>query len=334
MTQSNQTLISVLEGIDSDVYVADFDTYEILFANKHLRESFKDKLIGRICYQVFRHEVTVCAHCKNNLLLDVNGQPTGVLVWEDYNPFTEKWYKNADRAIRWHTGNYVHLQIATDITEHKRADDELKKLLQEKDILLAEVHHRVKNNMQVIISLLGLQANEIGDEQLKTVYEESRNRIKSMSLVHEQLYRSNEFARIEFVPYIDQLATSLFNTYQIDPGRIKLSITANDVYIDLERAIPCGLLINELLTNSLKYAFPNGGKGQIWIELEPDNDHMALTYRDNGIGLSKDFGFEDTQSLGLQLVRMLAVHDLRGSIELGNGHKNGMQCLIKFPYLK
>ena len=331
LAQSNQTLINVLEGIDADVYVADLETYEILFANRHLQESFKDKLVGKICYEMFRCESTVCVHCRNNQLLDKDGEPVGVIVWEGQNPVTKKWYKNADRAIRWHNGNYVHLQIATDISGQKKDKEKLEELLQEKDVLLAEVHHRVKNNMQVIISLLGLQASEIDDDQFKIVYEESRNRIKSMALVHEQLYRSNEYARIEFGPYIDQLATTLFNTYQIASDRIQLDIEAEGVYIDLERAIPCGLLLNELITNSLKYAFPCDAKGQIWITLKPMGDKMHLNYRDNGVGLPADLDFENTQSLGLQLVRLLTIHDLRGSLELGNDRKKGAQFLIHFP---
>jgi len=219
----------------------------------------------------------------------------------------------------------------SDVTEQMRAEDELKRLLQEKDILLAEVHHRVKNNMQVIISLLGLQASEIEDEKLRAVYEESRNRIKSMTLVHEQLYRSNEYARIGIGTYIDHLATTLFNSYQIEPDRIQMHIAAEDVYIDLERAIPCGLLLNELITNSLKYAFPNNANGHIWIKLHPENGNIILIYRDNGIGLPADLNLENLQSLGLQLVRLLSVHDLHGSVELKNRHEKGVNYLIKFP---
>jgi two-component sensor histidine kinase len=337
---SNQTLINVLEGIDADVYVADIETHEILFANKHLRDSFNNNLLGKICYQEFRHEANICTHCMQDKLLDSIGEPTGVHKWEGQNPITKRWYKNADRAIRWQDGRYVHLQIATDITEQKqaektllKAEEDLKALVKEKDILLAEVHHRVKNNMQVIISLLGLQASEIEDTKLKAVYEESRNRIKSMTLVHEQLYRSKEYAHIEIGTYIDQLATTLFNSYQIDPDRIQMQITAVDVYIDLERAIPCGLLLNELITNSLKYAFPSNANGHIWINLQPDSDNkdVSLIYRDDGIGLPLGLNLENSQSLGLQLVRLLAVHDLNGNVELKNGHKKGVKFLIKFP---
>lgn len=331
LAQSNQTLITVLEGIDADVYVADFDTHEILFANRHLRDSFKDELIGKICFEVFRRESAVCVECKNRFLLDSNTRPTGVYVWEAQNPVTKRWYKNSDRAIRWRNGKYVHLQIAADISEQKRDKEKLEGLLQEKDILLAEVHHRVKNNLQVIISLLGLQASEIEDEAFKAVYEESRNRIKSMTLVHEQLYHSKEYAHIEFGTYIDQLAITLLNAYHIEPDQVHLQIEAKDIFMDLERAIPCGLLLNELLTNSLKYAFPEGRKGQIRIELTHAQESILLSYSDDGIGLPEDLDPEQTQSLGLQLVRLLAVHDLRGSIDIGPRRKKGAEFLIKFP---
>jgi len=133
--QSNQALITVLESIDADVYVSDFETNEILFANKHIREGFNEDLVGKICYKVFRNESSVCAHCNNNKLLNVTGQPTGDLIWEDRNPITGQWYKNSDRAIRWHDGHYVHLQIANDITEHKQAQEEIQKQMHVQDAL-------------------------------------------------------------------------------------------------------------------------------------------------------------------------------------------------------
>ena len=118
---SNQTLITVLEGIDADVYVSEFETNKVLFANKHIRDSFNNELIGKTCFEVFRAELSVCANCKSRLLFDADGRPTGVYLWEDRNPITDRWYKNADRAIRWQDGHFVHLQIATDISEQKQA---------------------------------------------------------------------------------------------------------------------------------------------------------------------------------------------------------------------
>jgi two-component sensor histidine kinase len=218
-----------------------------------------------------------------------------------------------------------------DISERKRAEEELKNLLQEKDILLAEVHHRVKNNMQIIASLLGLQAREIKDARFLAAIEESRNRINSMALVHEQLYRAREYAQIDFGNYIDQLASTLFNMYQVEPARVELRIIAKGVYLGLEKAIPCGLLLNELITNSLKYAFPDGRKGKLWIILKPKKNKMELEIGDNGIGIPDDFDFETSQSLGLQLVKLLTTHDLQGNLTLEN--KLGTQFCIEFPVM-
>ena len=329
LAQSNQTLITVLEGINADVYVADLDTNEILFANKHIQESFGDGLVGKICYEEFRKELEACANCKNNILLDVNGVPTGVFLWEGRNPVTGWWYKNADRAIRWNDGRYVHLQIATDISEQKKDKERLEALVQEKDILLAEVHHRVKNNMQIITSLLNLQSEDVTDERTRALLEESRNRIQSMALVHEQLYRSREYANIDFTEYVNQLASTLFSMYQVDLGDIQFRVDAENVNLDLERAIPCGLLLNELLTNSLKYAFSRDKKGKLWVKLSPRNGEMVLQVGDDGIGLPENFDIRNTKSLGLQLVNLLVEHDLHGNIVQEN--KNGTQYRIKFP---
>jgi len=329
LAQSNQTLISVLEGIEADVYVADMDTYEILFANKHIQESYRDNLVGKLCHDVFRNEASVCQNCKNSGLLDANGNPTGVTLWEGYNLVQGRWFHNADRAILWHDGRYVHLQIATDITEHKKNKEKLEALLQEKDILLAEVHHRVKNNLQVVISLLDLQAREIEDDHFRMIYQESRNRIKSMALVHEQLYRSKKYARIDFGQYIEQLTSTLFNMYEVDPNQIHLQLKIENVYLDLEKAIPCGLLVNELITNSLKYAFPKKRNGKLWVELRPQNGRMYLTIGDDGTGLPNDVELRSVQSMGLQLVNLLATHDLHGNIEIQN--KKGTQFHIDIP---
>ena len=183
--------------------------------------------------------------------------------------------------------------------------------------------------MQIITSLLGLQEREIRDEQFRRAFEESRNRINSMALVHEQLYRAGEYAQIEFGDYVDQLAATLFNMYQVEPERVDLQIEGKEVFLDLEKAIPCGLLLNELITNSLKYAFPKNRKGKLWIKLVHQEDKMILTIGDDGVGIPKGFNFETSQSLGLQLVNLLAVHDLQGSIEFERN--KGTRFHIEFP---
>jgi len=149
--------------------------------------------------------------------------------------------------------------------------------------------------------------------------------------VHEQLYRSREYASIDFAGYVYQLASTLFNMYQIEGDDIHFTVEAQNVNLDLDRAIPCGLLLNELITNSLKYAFPDGGKGNLWVKLQSGEGKMILQVGDDGVGLPKDFDFHQAKSLGLQLVSLLVVHDLHGRIELECG--SGVQFHIEFPLL-
>ena len=251
------------------------------------------------------------------------------IIWPDESVHI---IKALGQVVRDGNGNPLRmLGVNYDITDRMHAEDHLKRLLQEKEILLAEVHHRVKNNMQIITSLLGLQEREIEDEHFRRAFEESRNRINSMALVHEQLYRAGEYAKIEFGAYVDQLASTLFNMYQVEPEQVELQIEGKEVYLDLEKAIPCGLLLNELITNSLKYAFPNNRKGILSIRLVSEKDKMILTVSDDGVGIPKNFDFKDSQSLGLQLVKLLAIHDLRGSIELKKS--KGTQFRVEFPTL-
>jgi PAS domain S-box-containing protein len=216
-----------------------------------------------------------------------------------------------------------------DITSRKQAEENLKRLLHEKEILLAEVHHRVKNNMQIITSLLGLQAHETQDKRLLSAIDESRQRIQSMALVHEQLYRAGEYAQIDFGDYVEQLASSIFNIYQIEPGQVELRVMGNGENLVLEKAIPCGLLLNELITNSLKYAFPNSRKGILQISLERRMEMLILQVSDDGIGIPASFELESAHSLGLQLVNLLAVHDLHGQITLDR--QQGTHFRIEFP---
>ena len=217
----------------------------------------------------------------------------------------------------------------SDITERKQSDEELRKLLQEKEILLAEVHHRVKNNLQVVTSLLNLQTEGVEDPVILSMLEESRNRIQSMTLVHEQLYRAKEYARIDFGIYADQLVSTLFSMYEVDTNRIQFEVDADQVYLELEKAIPCGLILNELATNSLKYAFPEDKNGKLWVHLKPEKNAMLFQVGDDGVGIPDDVDFDRTQTLGLQLVKLLCTHDLHGSVEVLRNR--GTQFQIVFP---
>ncbi len=212
--------------------------------------------------------------------------------------------------------DYVNV-YGLDITERKQAEEQVKASLKEKEVLLREVHHRVKNNMQVIMSLLRLQADSIDDEKYADLLKESQDRIKSMALIHEKFYQSENFADIDFDEYVRSLSTELFRSYGADPNKIALKTQIENVSLILDYAIPCGLIVNELISNSLKYAFPEGREGEIKVVFRStDADELDLTVSDDGIGLPKDLDVRNTESLGLHLVTVLAEHQLGGKLDV------------------
>jgi len=202
------------------------------------------------------------------------------------------------------------------VIERKLAIRNITKALKEKELMLKEIHHRVKNNMQVISSLINLKAGRIEDQDYKNMFDEIRDRIRSMALVHDQLYRSRDLAYINLKDYITQLTGSLMRSYSIASGKIELKIDADDLYIGIDKAVPCGLITNELISNALKYAFPDDMKGHINIKLDKDdNGKLLLNIKDNGIGLTQDFNLQNADSLGLELVIML-VEQIDGSLDI------------------
>jgi PAS domain S-box-containing protein len=208
--------------------------------------------------------------------------------------------------------------FTSDISERKRIEETLRVSLAEKTVLLQEIHHRVKNNLQIISSLLDIQADSITDVPAKSYFRECQNRISSLALVHEQLYQSSNFASVDLAEYIGNLATHLFNSFVKDPGRISLKIDTESICLNIDRSIPCGLIVNELISNSLKYAFPDNRAGEINIRLHADLEGgITLTVADNGVGLPTDLDVSKTHSLGLQLVHLL-VKQLRGELEHHN----------------
>jgi PAS domain S-box-containing protein len=204
--------------------------------------------------------------------------------------------------------------VVTDITERKRMEEELKASLQQKEMLLREIHHRVKNNLQIISSLLGLQSDYISDPQVLALFRDSQDRIRSMALIHEKLYRSGNLARIDFTSYIGDLAAELLRSYGVDANRVSLQIVGEKVWLNVDTAVPCGLILQELVSNCLKHAFPEGRSGEITITLRDETEgKYALTVRDTGIGFPEGLDFCHTESLGLQLVIILT-EQLSGTI--------------------
>ena len=205
--------------------------------------------------------------------------------------------------------------IARDITERKALQDEVAASLNEKEILLKEIHHRVKNNMQVVSSLLSLQVRQMKDVKSREALRESQNRIMSIALVHEKLYQSKNLARIQYQDYLKTIAENLLQSYGVPPGKIRIDIHADRIVLPISKAIPVSLMINEMLSNSLKYAFPDGRTGAITVDIRNDGDRHTLVVRDDGIGIPEGFDLDHTETLGLQLVNSL-VAQILGTITL------------------
>ncbi|MBT3380405.1 MAG: response regulator [Lentisphaerae bacterium] len=206
-------------------------------------------------------------------------------------------------------------RLELEIEERRRAEAELKESLTEKDVLLREIHHRVKNNLGVIDSLLRLQLDHVTDQQAVDVLQESRNRIKSMWLIHRALYQSDKLSSVDFSEYIRHLVEELFATYNSSPDRVRLVLDLEDVSLDIDRAIPCGLIVNELISNALKYAYPSDDSGDVRLSMRPVGDGLELVVSDDGVGLPEDFEFERAASLGLRLVSLLT-RQLKGELDV------------------
>lgn len=187
-----------------------------------------------------------------------------------------------------------------------RSEQAIRQSLKEKEVLLQEVHHRVKNNLQMIWSLINMQVRQIHDDSARSALEECQRRVQAIALIHEQLYQSRNYARVPFSEYTRSLAANIFQATGVSPANVSLAIAVEDISLPVDKAIPCGLVLNELITNALKHAFPNGRKGTIRVELgKVPGNRLRLVVSDDGVGLPAGFDSRTAVSLGLHLVRML-----------------------------
>lgn len=253
-------------------------------------------------------------------------------------PVTMRW-KRKDGGLIWAelvnhpvldvSGEVVTIEgVARDITERKDAEEQMIASLKEKEVLLKEIHHRVKNNLQIIQSLLNMQFRRVKDRRVLDVLRESQNRVRSMALIHERLYRSPDLSQVDFRAYIAKLVSELYTSYGADPERIRLYTNLEDVRLEIDDAIPCSLIINELVSNVLKHAFPRGKRGRLRIRLGfGPHGNVILAVKDNGVGLRRGMDFRKTETLGLQMVCTL-VDQLSGTIEARDG--KGTEFRISF----
>ncbi len=228
-------------------------------------------------------------------------------------------------------GSVQVLGVSVDITARKLAEEITRKSLHEKEMLLKEIHHRVKNNLQIIVSLLKLQSKYVNDPKDLQIFNSSRSRVETMSLIHEKLYKSNDISDIDLGSYIKDLVSHILKAYKVNHDEISFELKSDSIQLSIDTAIPCGLIINELINNSLKYAFPEGHQGKIEINISRAGEGIILEIRDNGTGIPETFDISSSDSLGLQLVETL-IRQISGTVELDV--TSGTKFIIKFKEIK
>lgn len=313
--------------VDLDYHIV---SYNKIFADQHFKLLNKEVSIGSNFLDLLKNELSEEGHeeLQDYLKRAFDGkkqQFEGRLYGKDGS---EVWMEIFLSPIVGEDNKIREIScMSYDVTDKKVIQKKMKESLDEKEILLQEVHHRVKNNLQVISSILNLQSSYVKDKNSLNILRESQNRIKSMSFIHESLYQTKDFSGIEFGAYILSLANNLVHSYSLEVGLVNLRTELDNIYLSLDQAIPCGLIANELISNSLKYAFDEGQPGEIFVSAELINSRVKLTIADNGKGLPEGFDYENSESLGLQLVYTLK-DQLDASIDVST--KGGTKYLITF----
>ncbi len=287
----------------------------------------KDELQGRDIFSLMNDESQKKAKaCMINIKKGEKGQNELTMIKKDGKELNVLTNVSAILDDQQYSGC---LALISDITETKKAQMQIEDSLVEKEILLREIHHRVKNNMQIISSMLSLQSNYIEDEEMLQIFAESRNRVKSMALVHEKLYTSDDIAKIDIKDYMQDIIKYMASSYVRDEISIDFKVIGEDISLNIDTAVPLCLIINELLTNSIKYAFPHSKRGnEIIVEISSTDDGYELLIIDNGIGLGDDFDLNRVDSLGLNIVNVL-VKQLKGSIDILKTSGTAFKILFK-----
>ena len=281
----------------------------------------KDDVWGKTITEVFPSDLGAVLKATNSRIM-TSGEPQRVEEVVRSNVQDEPRTVMTSKFPLYNAqGNITGLGgVATDVTNYKIALDSLRKSLNEKESLLKEIHHRVKNNLQIVSSLLRLQSGRVSSASTRAALLDMEGRIHSMALIHEHLYRADNLAAVDLAAYLRHLCNHLFRILVLTPGTVKLHLELSHVVLEIDQAIPCGLLVNELVSNALKHAFPDGRSGELWVLLEPLADDTAwhLRVSDNGVGLPPDFDLQHISSLGLKLVSDLS-RQLGAQLSLGSG---------------
>ncbi|MGC9516221.1 MAG: sensor histidine kinase [Methanomicrobiales archaeon] len=305
MIEVNQRTLDIYKAGD----ISEFRDYLPYIFTLESIETFKDELIsiaeGKTCFM------------SESVTKTLDGDKNYIMLKFNVSPGYEKDYSRVIISI-------------IDLTKRKLMEDELKKVMSKNEMLLKEIHHRVKNNLQIISSILNLQSFYLTDKKSLEALTDCKNRVRSMGMVHEKLYQSGDFAKIEVKDYIESVALEIFKSYALNPEQIKVKMEIEDISLDINQSIAIGLIVNELLTNSIKYAFPQK-KGNIEIKIsKKGDDKISMLIQDDGIGFPADFELVKSETLGLQLVNNL-VSQLDGEITLDRS--SGTKFIIEFPLI-
>ncbi|MFT4771082.1 MAG: PAS domain S-box-containing protein [Cryomorphaceae bacterium] len=313
--------------VDNEYHIV---SYNKIFADQHFKLLAREVSIGSNFLEILRKNLREDAYeelCDyfNGAFIGEKQQFEGRIFGRDG---TKMWMETFFSPIYGEDNKIKEIScMSYNVTDKKIIEQKMQESINEKEILLQEVHHRVKNNLQVISSILNLQSSYVKDENSLSILRESQNRIKSMSFIHESLYQTKDFSGIEFGGYILSLANNLVHSYSLEVGLVKLTTEFDDMHLSLDQAIPCGLIANELISNSLKYAFDKGQHGELFISAKHKDSKVTLIISDNGKGLPEGFDYENSDSLGLQLVYTLK-DQLDASIQVFT--KKGTKYLITF----
>ena len=328
--EKSEKLYSTLVKTDPDSIITTDINGKIVYTSQHALQMYgyekSEDLLGKSIFDLVIPEYQNKAKLdlektlQKNILRNLEYK----LVKKDGDQFIGEW--NIAVINDDEEGPVAFMTTARDITHHKNIEAQMQASLQEKTVLLREIHHRVKNNLQIISSLLNLQSQYIKDKEAFEVFKESQNRVKSMAIIHEKLYQSGNFAEINVAEYLKNLTDSIYSSYGVNLDVINLKINAENIFLDINKAVPCFLLINEVITNSIKHAFPDGRSGEIIINFSK-NDEYVINIKDDGIGLPKYLNIHETNTLGMQLINGLT-SQLDGKLEVkSNG---GTEFIINF----
>jgi PAS domain S-box-containing protein len=318
LNKAHQQLRAIFDTFPGAVNVVD-TSRNILDLSESLRRlyglSSREGALGKKCHQVYRGREAPCPDCSLERVMQ-SGELVTRMISQDHETFMGGAYKAYTHPIKDENGQiWGAVECVMDVTDLFKAEEQARAALEEKEALLREVHHRVKNNFLVIIGLLDLQAAYITHDPTLAMFREIQERIRAMALVHQRLYQSRSLAKVDFGAYLHEMTANLFHLYGADPARVSLNILAQDIHLSVDTAVPCGMIVNELVTNSLKYAFDPRQCGEIQVGVLTTGPVHTLWVADNGKGLPPDFDITRCKSFGMRLVTILA-RQLGGSLRL------------------